>query len=164
MQLVDASGFSTDMRKSLGNKRKYISDAQIEQVTGLYTDFEGGDKVKIFDNEELGFHKVRVERPLRNEDGEIERKRNGDPKSDTDLRDYERIPLTDDVEEYFAREVKPHVPNAWLDDSYHRTGYEINFTRHFYEYEELRSVEEITQDILDLDAETEGLLHEVLEA
>jgi type I restriction enzyme M protein len=164
IQLVNAVDFYTKMQKSLGNKRNYISDAQIEQITELYTAFEPGEHVKIFDNEDLGFHKVRVERPERNEDGEIERKRNGDPKSDTDLRDYERIPLKEDVEDYFEREVKPHVPDAWLDDSYHRTGYEINFTRHFYEYEELRSVEEIKQDILDLDAETEGLLHEVLDA
>jgi type I restriction enzyme M protein len=164
IQLVNAVDFFTKMQKSLGNKRNYISDAQIEQITELYTAYEPGEHVKIMKNEDLGFHKVRVERPQRNEDGEIERKRNGDPKSDTDLRDYERIPLTEDVEDYFEREVKPHVPDAWLDDSYHRTGYEINFTRHFYEYEELRSVEEITQDILDLDAETEGLLHEVLDA
>lgn len=68
------------------------------------------------------------------------------------------------MEDYFNREVKPHVPDAWLDDSYHRIGYEINFTRHFYAYEELRSGEEITQDILALDSETDGLLHEVLEA
>lgn len=163
IQLVNGADFYTKMQKSLGNKRNYISDAQIEQITNLYTAFESGEHVKIFDNEELGFHKVRVERPERNEDGEIERKRNGDPRSDTSLRDYERIPLTDDVQDYFEREVKPHVPDAWIDDSYHRIGYEINFTRHFYEYEELRSVEEIKQDILDLDAETEGLLHEVLD-
>ena len=162
VQLVDASGIFTKMRKSLGNKRNYLSDRQIEQVVGLYTEVEDGEKVRIFDSEDFGYTKVRVERPERTKKGEIKRDKSGEPKPDTSLRDYERVPLNEDVDAYFEREVLPHVPDAWMDRSADRVGYEINFTRYFYQYEKLRSVEEITQEILALDAETEGMLKEVL--
>ena len=162
VQLVDASSFFTKMRKSLGNKRNFISAQQIEQIVDLYTSFEEGEHVRLFDNEDFGYAKVRVERPQRKKDGTVKRTKAGDPKPDTALRDYERVPLTEDVDDYFEREVLPHVPDAWIDDSYSRVGYEINFTRYFYQYEGLRSVEEITKDILALDAETEGMLREVL--
>ncbi|MCO5188857.1 MAG: SAM-dependent DNA methyltransferase, partial [Anaerolineae bacterium] len=78
------------------------------------------------------------------------------------LRDYEKIPLTDDIDAYFEREVLPHVPDAWLDRSQDKVGYEINFTRYFYTYTPLRPLEEIKADILALEAETEGLLAEIL--
>ncbi|HET8657262.1 MAG TPA: class I SAM-dependent DNA methyltransferase [Longimicrobiaceae bacterium] len=162
VQLVDASGIATKMRKSLGNKRNYLTDAQIEEVVGLYAAFEEGERVRIFDNEDFGYTKVRVERPERTKKGEIKRDKSGEPKPDGKLRDYERVPLKEDVDAYFEREVRPHVPDAWMDRSADRVGYEINFTRYFYRYEKLRSVEEITKDILALDAETEGMLREVL--
>ncbi|HIL56320.1 MAG TPA: SAM-dependent DNA methyltransferase [Rhodothermales bacterium] len=164
VQLVDASGISTKMRKSLGNKRNYLTDAQIEEVVGLYTAFEEGERVRVFPNEHFGYTKVRVERPQRTPAGKVKRKRDGSPKPDTKLRDYERVPLAEDVGAYFEREVAPHVPDAWMDRDADRVGYEINFTRYFYRYERLRSVEEITAEILALDAETEGMLHEVLAA
>ena len=119
--------------------------------------------MRIFDNEDFGYVKVRVERPERDENGAIALKRDGGPKPDTALRDYERVPLNEDVDDYFEREVRPHVPDAWMDRDADKVGYEINFTRYFYQYERLRSVEEITRDILALDAETEGLLKQVLE-
>ena len=161
VQLVDAEDLYQKMPKSLGNKRNYISDMQIEEITGLYTRFEDGEKSRVFDNEDFGFHRVRIERPLR-ENGKIIRKRNGEPKHDTDLREYERVPLKDDIQAYFEREVKPHVTDAWIDEGYDRTGYEINFNQYFYEHEELRPVEEIKRDILELEEETEGMLKEVL--
>lgn len=162
VQLVDASGIYTKMRKSLGNKRNYLTDAQIEEVVRLYTGFEEGERVRVFDNEHFGYTKVRVERPQKTEAGKVKRDRSGNPKPDTSLRDYERVPLTEDIEAYFEREVRPHVPDAWMDRDADRVGYEINFTRYFYRYERLRSVEEITREILALDAETEGMLKEVL--
>lgn len=162
VQLINAVDFWTPMRKSLGNKRRYLSDDQIRQITDLYTAFAPGEHVRIFDNEDFGYTKVRVERPQRTKKGEIKRDRSGNPVPDTALRDYERVPLKEDVDAYFEREVLPHVPDAWMDRSADKVGYEINFTRYFYKYEKLRSVEEITQDILALDAETEGLLHKVL--
>lgn len=84
-------------------------------------------------------------------------------KADSSLRDYEKIPLKDDIDAYFEREVKPHVPDAWMDRSKDKVGYEISFTKYFYEYQPLRSLAEIKADILKLEAETEGLLGEILE-
>lgn len=163
VQLINAVAFCKKMRKSLGNKRNFITDDQVQRITDLYTAFEPGEYVRIFDNEDFGYVKVRVERPERDENGVIQRKRDGSPKPNTALRDHERVLLKDDVDDYFEREVKPHVPDAWIDRNADKEGYEINFTRYFYQYKRLRSVEEITQDILALDAETEGLLHQVLE-
>jgi type I restriction enzyme M protein len=163
VQLINAVDCFTPMRKSLGNKRKYLAPEQIEEIVARYTAFEEGEHVRIFDNERFGYTKVRVERPLRDESGAIKRDRSGNPKPDPKLRDYERIPLEEDIEAYFEREVRPHVPDAWMDRSADRVGYEINFTRYFYRYEALRPVEEIIEEIRALDAETEGLLKQVLE-
>ncbi len=96
----------------------------------------------------------------------------GNPKPDTDLRDYENIPFLMEkegklkkqkIEEYFEREVKPHVPDAWIDESKTKTGYEINFTKYFYEFRPLRPLEEIRRDILALEKETDGMIREVVE-
>ena len=88
--------------------------------------------------------------------------RNGNPKPDTKLRDYEKIPLKQDVDEYFENEVLPHVPDAWIDRSKDKVGFEISFTKFFYEYTPLRSLVDIRADILALEEETEGLLGEIL--
>lgn len=74
----------------------------------------------------------------------------------------ENVPLTEDIDAYFKREVLPHVSDAWMDRSKDKVGYEINFTKEFYKYKPLRSLEEIRKDILALEKETEGLLSEVL--
>ena len=87
----------------------------------------------------------------------------GNPQPDPQLRDYENVPLKEDIQEYFQREVVPHVPDAWIDESKTVTGYEINFTKYFYKYKPLRSLEEIRADILALEKETEGMLTEVLD-
>jgi type I restriction enzyme M protein len=86
----------------------------------------------------------------------------GNPEADTELRDYENIPLQENIEEYFKREVLPHVPGAWMDRSKDKVGYEINFTKEFYKYKPLRPLEEIRNDILALEKETEGLMNEIL--
>jgi len=85
------------------------------------------------------------------------------PEPDTELRDCENVPLQDDIDDYFKREVLPHVPDAWMDRSKDKVGYEINFTKEFYKYKPLRSLEEIRKDIVALEKETEGLMDEVLE-
>src|SRR3989338_6849922 len=87
----------------------------------------------------------------------------GKPEPDSELRDYENVPLMDNIEAYFKREVLPHVPDAWMDRNKDKVGYEINFTKEFYKYKSLRSLEEIRNDILALEKETEGLMDEVLE-
>lgn len=98
----------------------------------------------------------------RDETAEICRDRDGNPEPDTDLRDYENVPLKDDIESYMRREVLPHVPDAWVDESKTRIGYEVPFTRHFYEYVPPRPLEEIEREIKELEDEIRGMLEEVL--
>jgi len=161
VQLINAVDYYQKMRKSLGNKRNYVSDEQIRELTGIYTRFEEGKHCKIFDNDYFGYNKITVERPLM-EHGEMVRDKRGKPKPDTSLRDYEKVPLKVDVDEYFDREVKPHVADAWMDRSKDKVGYEINFTKYFYKYKSLRALDAIKADILTLEYETEGLLKEIL--
>ncbi|GAK60826.1 N-6 DNA methylase [Candidatus Vecturithrix granuli] len=161
VQLINATGFCKNMRKSLGSKRHYISAEQIAEISAIYTGFETGPYCKIYDNDDFGFTKVTVERLLL-ENGKIVTDSKGQPKADSKLRDYEKIPLKEDIDAYFEREVKPHVPDAWLDRSKDKVGYEINFTKYFYQYTPLEPLERIKADILRLEAETEGLLQEIL--
>ena len=120
-----------------------------------------GSSARIFDNDHFGFTKVTVERPQM-KDGKVLKDKKGLPKPDTSLRDYEKIPLKDDIDDYFAREVLPHVPDAWMDRNKDKIGYEINFTKYFYKYQPLRPLDKIKADILALEQETEGLLKEIL--
>ena len=98
-----------------------------------------------------------------NAKGKMETDKQGNPSPTHPCVIIEKIPLKDDVDAYFEREVKPHVPDAWMDRSKDKVGYEISFTKYFYEYQPLRSLAEIKADILKLEAETEGLLGEILE-
>ena len=162
VQLINAVDFAASMRKSLGNKRKYFTDDHIREIRDIYTIFKEGKYCKIFDNQDLGYTKVTVERPTYTAKGKVEMDKQGSPKPDSKLRDYEKIPLKEDIQAYFEREVLPHVPDAWMDRNKDRVGYEISFTKYFYEYQPLRSLEEIKADILALEAETDGLLGEIL--
>jgi len=162
VQLIDGSTFYNSMKKSLGSKRKFISDEQIVELTKHYTDFEENEYSKIYPNHFFGYTKVVIEQPLM-EDGKVVMDKKGNLKSDSKLRDYERIPLGMDVDEYFQREVKPHLPNSWMDREKDSVGYEINFTKYFYQYKPLRSSEEITKDLLELERESEMLLHQIVE-
>ncbi|MGI6740127.1 MAG: type I restriction-modification system subunit M [Brevefilum sp.] len=162
VQLINAVDYSTPMRKSLGNKRNYFTDEHIQQITQIYTEFSESRVSKIFDNPDFGFTKVTVERPACTPTGDIKTDRKGNPTPDTALRDYEKIPLKEDIEAYFQREVLPHVPDAWMDRSKDKIGYEISFTKYFYEYTPLRPLEDIKADILALEAETDGLLGKIL--
>lgn len=150
VQLINAVSMFKKMSKSLGNKRNLISKAQIAEITRIYGDFEEGKYCKIFDNEDFGYSRITVERPQRDENGEIITDRKGHPKADSSLRDYENVPLKEDIDAYFNREVLPHVPSAWIEHSKTKIGYEINFTRYFYEYTPLRPTSEIRADILKL--------------
>ena len=250
IQLVNAVDYFIPMRKSLGNKRKEISDEQIAEIKELYKNFESNEKCKIFDNKDFGYRKITVERPLklsflvndeaiekvkettqfinlavskkkdeavklseeeagrneqnkiiemlqsfdaskkymsreeflkdikskaneyniklgaallkaivnavgeRNEEAEICRDSKGNIESDPALRDTETIPLKEDIQEYFDREVKPHVEDAYMDEStFNNIGYEIPFTRHFYKYVELRPFTEIMKEVAELEDE-----------
>jgi type I restriction enzyme M protein len=129
--------------------------------------------VKILSNAFFGYWRVTVEQPLTHENGGPITNRNGAPKPDPKLRDYENIPfllkekngnlVPQTIEEYFEREVKPHLPKAWIDESKIKTGYEINFTKYFFEFKPLRSLAEINADILALEASSLELEKAVLE-
>lgn len=161
IQLINGINFYKNMKKSLGNKRKYISKEQIKEITEIYAQFREGQYCKVFDNQDFGYTKVTVEQPLI-KNGKIVTDSKGNPKPNTSKRDYERIPLKEDIDQYFEREVKPHLPDAWMDRSRDKVGYEINFTKYFYNYKPLRPLDEIAQDLINLDEETEGLLKEIL--
>ena len=187
LQLIDASSFWQKMRKTLGSKRKEMSDEHIAQVTKMFGDFveaslvtvvgvDGkevgrqvlvagetlpdappGGKVKtlplsrIFRNEEFGYRTITVERPLRDEAGELilgeKGKLKGKPQPDSNLRDTENVPLSEDVDAYFRREVLPHASDAWIDDEKTKVGYDIPFSRHFYVFEPPRDLAEIDTDL-----------------
>lgn len=161
VQLIDGSSFYKSMKKSLGSKRKFIDDEQRDELLKLYTDFKPSEFCKIYPNQFFGYTKVTIEQPLI-QNGKVVKDKNGNPKSDSKLRDNERIPLIEDIQKYYDREVKPHLPNSWMDREKDSVGYEINFTKYFYNYKPLRNLEDITNDLLVLDNELEGLMNQIL--
>jgi len=163
VQLINAVDFYKKMSKSLGDKRNELSNDHIAEITKTYGEFALSEYSKIFDNRDFGYSKVTVERPERDAKGNIKTDKNGNPKADSSLRDTENIPLKQDIKSYIEKEVLPHVPDAWVDETKTRIGYEINFTKYFYVYKPLRSLEDIRKDILALEQETENLIKEVIE-
>ncbi|CAI8160434.1 MAG: Type I restriction enzyme EcoKI M protein [Prochlorococcus marinus str. MIT 9215] len=156
VQLIDGSEYWQKMPKNLGSKRKEISAEHIEQITKLFGAFEeaeddGKPISKIFRNEDFGYQTITVERPIRDEEGNVvlgqRGKAKGKAQADSSLRDTENVPLSEEIEEYFAREVIPHVPDAWIDDSKTKTGYEIPFNRHFYVFTPPRPLDEIDSEL-----------------
>ena len=234
--MINAADFHVAMRKSLGSKRKQISDEQIAEITQLFGDFEDvkacpekglfRDRVKIFDNIDFGYQRITIERPLKrnfqvcgdrieilksarsfarlpqeqqqrilevlatlegdcqyknrdefigiltdaftgaqvnittaqlkliyqslseyDEAADVCTNRKGEPEPDPDLRDYENVPLREDIDAYFAREIQPHVPDAWIDYSKTKVGYEIPFNRYFYVFKSPRELDEIDADL-----------------
>lgn len=239
VQLINATNYYGKLRKNLGAKNCELTPGDIAAITELFLEFGETADSKIFDNEDFGYWKITVERPLRLatqvteerlasfrekaeprlaqvaerlrtligdaphkdwnavralledeakraffplkkgdlkalRDAFTERDETAEPviesqtrgrivyEADTELRDTENVPLKQDIGEYFAREVTPHVPDAWIDEEKTVKGYEISFTRYFYTYQPLRSLEVITADILALEQETEGLLHRIV--
>ena len=160
VQLINANGLYEKRRKALGNKRNDIPDRAIEEITRFYGDFKTSEISMIFDNEDFGYTKITIERPLKDEKGSLVLK-NGKKQPDSNLRDTENIPLKEDIEEYFKREVLPFAPDAWIDKSKSKIGYEIPFTRYFYKYEEPKPSAEIMQEILEIEKELDGALAEV---
>ncbi|QDS90932.1 putative type I restriction enzymeP M protein [Rosistilla ulvae] len=183
VQLIDASNMWQKMRKSLGSKRKELSREHIDKITRLfgdakevYVDPETGKQLssraaqaagsvatpisRIFKNTDFGYQTITVERPERDDKGEIVKetrgKRKGQPKPDSKLRDSEEVPLSEDVEAYFQREVVPHVPDAWIDHDKTKIGYEIPFNRHFYVFKPPRELDAI-------DAELKGVTDRIVQ-
>lgn len=160
VQLIDASHCFTPRRKSIGTKRNDIADDNRSLILQAYSAYENGgvygDKggvyceSKIFDTDEFGYQKIVVERPMRDENGEVIKKK-GKPVPDSNLRDTENVPLTEDIHEYFAREVLPYAPDAWIDEKKTQIGYEIPMTRYFYEYKKPEASEDILTRIIGLE-------------
>lgn len=162
VQLIDGSSFYKSMKKSLGSKRKEISDVQTSELVKHYHNFEENEFSKIFDNEFFGYTKVTIEQPQKDEKGNVVKDKKDNVKPDTSLRDTERVPLKEDIEEYFEREVKPHLSESWMDRDKDKVGYEINFTKYFYQYKPMRSLDEITKDLIELEKVSDGLFNELL--
>jgi type I restriction enzyme M protein len=160
VQLINASGLYEKRRKALGNKRNDIPENAIEEITQIYGDFRETEISKIFNNDDFGYTKITVERPLRDENGKLILK-NGKKQPDTSLRDTENVPLTENIPDYFKREVLPFAPDAWIDEKKSKVGYEIPFTRYFYKYQAPQPSDEIMAEILELEKELEGSLQEV---
>ena len=160
VQLINANGLYEKRRKALGNKRSDIPESAIAEITRLYGDFAESPISKIFDTADFGYTKITVERPLRDEQGQPILKR-GRPQPDPALRDTENVPLKEDIAAYFAREVLPFAPDAWIDEKKSKVGYEIPFTRYFYQYQPPRPSAEIKQEILAIEKELDGALEEV---
>jgi type I restriction enzyme M protein len=164
VQLIDASSFWQKMRKSLGSKRKELSPEHIEDITRLFGECKkvtraGVPISRIFKNEDFGYRTITVERPERDAKGKVvlgaKGKGKGQPVPDSSLRDTENVPLSEDVEAYFKREVLPHAPDAWVDPEKTQVGYEIPFNRHFYVFKPPRPLAEI-------DAELKGVTDRIL--
>jgi type I restriction enzyme M protein len=156
VQLIDASDMWQKMRKNLGSKRKEISEEQIDHITRLFGDFvetqqNGRPISRIFSNADFGYSTITIERPLRDEVGNIvlaqKGKAKGKAQSDASLRDTENIPLKENIEDYFKREVLPHAPDSWIDTEKTKVGYEIPFNRYFYVFTPPRPLSKIDDDL-----------------
>lgn len=154
VQLIDASHCYEPRRKSIGNKRNDITDKCREMIVKAYSEYKN-DAVytdeekpeiycesKIFDSIEFGYNKIVVERPLKDENGNVVMKK-GKPVVDASLRDTENVPLKEDIDAYFEREVKPYAEDAWIDKTKTKVGYEIPMTRYFYKYQAPEKSEDI---------------------
>lgn len=166
VQLIDASKCFEPRRKSIGTKRNDITDKCRVLISDAYGNFEDGVKYgegdiycesKIFDVEDFCYTKITVERPQRDENGEPVLKK-GKPVADASLRDTENVPLKEDVQEYFKREVLPYAPDAWIDEKKTKLGYEIPMTRYFYEYQAPEPVEDIMARIQSLELDIKNSL------
>ena len=170
VQLIDASHCYETRRKSIGTKRNDITDRCRDLIVKAYGSFENcavyGDKngiyceSKIFETVEFGYNKIVVERPQRDESGEIVLKK-GKPVADASLRDTENVPLTQDIDRYFEREVLPYAEDAWIDKKKTKVGYEIPMTRYFYEYQAAEKVEDIVVRIHVLEADISASLEKL---
>ena len=164
IQLIDGSSYFQKMRKSLGSKRKELSEAHIEELSKVFESFreltkDGAPISRIFKNEDFGYRTITVERPERDAKGKVvlgtKGKGKGRPVPDSNLRDTENVPLSEDVKAYFEREVLPHAPDAWIDEEKTKVGYEIPFNRHFYVFKPPRPLSEI-------DAELKGVTDRIV--
>ena len=173
VQLIDASKCCMARRKPIGNKRYDIEKASRELIVQAYGDYTSKEytgveadgkpiicKSKVVEGISLGYNKVTVESPVRNEDGSLALKR-GKKVADASKRDTETVPLTEEIDEYISREVLPYNPDAWIDDTKTRVGYEIPFTRMFYEYKAIEASTDIAARISEREKRLMAKLHDL---
>ena len=161
VQLINANSLFEKRRKALGNKRNDISEENIKQIVDLYSKYESNDLSMIFDTKDFGYTTITVERPLKDENGKPVLK-NGKKQPDSSLRDTENVPLKEDIQEYFKREVLPFAPDAWIDEKKNVVGYEIPFTRYFYKYEAPKPSAEIMDEIKLLEKDLMASLSQIM--
>ena len=161
---LPAQNFYYKMRKPLGKKRVEFSAEHIPVIEKMFVDFKENEFSKIFDNSDFGYSQITVHRPEKDEKGKIIYASKGKPNSDSKLKDTENIPLKEDIQEFFEKEVLPFADGAWWDKKETKVGYEINFAKYFYIHQPPRPLTEIAKDIFAIEEETEGLLKEIIEA
>ncbi|MFZ0596160.1 MAG: N-6 DNA methylase, partial [Flavobacterium sp.] len=162
VQLINAVEYCRSNKKSLGNKRNEITENHISKILDLYNKFEATKDCKIFNNDYFGFYQLVVEQPLYDNKGKKLLDKNKKPKPDSKKRDKENVPLNADIDKYFKNEVLSHIPDAWIDFDKTRIGYEINFTKYFYQYKNLRDASDVKSEIVTLESEITDLLNELL--
>lgn len=168
IRLLDASGpeFFETMRKSMGDKRKQINEKKVEDIVKLFYSDKSSEFLKDFDNDDFGYTTIVIERPLKDKNNKIilsnKGKNKGLPQPDPNLRDTENVPFKQDIKKFFEKEILAHVPDAWIDHSKSKIGYEIPFTRHFYKYEPPRPIKEIDKDLKNATNEIQSLLNKIL--
>ena len=165
IQLIDATNIKSPLRKNLGQKNCELTIELRELIMKMYSDFENNEFSKIFDNSAFGYWKVTVLRPQYNNDGKPLSDKKGRQIPDKELTDTEQVPLDHPggIATFIKTEILPYAPDAWVDESQTKIGYEISFTKHFYKPVKLRELSEIIADIRALEKETEGLLDKVLD-
>ncbi len=160
IQLINASNFFESMRRNLGDKGKEISNKNKKQILDTYINFQENKISKIYDNDHFMYTKVQIERPVI-QDGEIVKLRSGKPKADPKKRDHEIIHSSLSIEEYFENEVKPHLPDSWMNRVKDKIGYEISFPKEFFEYKDLKPSQEILDEISEMTESFNKLLTQI---
>lgn len=164
IQLIDASGLKSPLRKNLGEKNCEFTPEINEQILRAYMDFEETPISKIFDNSEFGYWEITVDRPKRDEQGILVKNKRGKIEIDKTLRDKEQVPLTYEggIEAFVRNEILPYSPDAIVDTDDYVIGYELSFTKYFYKPKRLRTLDEIRADIRAIEESTKGLLNQIL--
>ena len=164
IQLIDATGLKSPLRKNLGEKNCEFTPEINEQILRAYMDFEETPISKIFDNSEFGYWEITVDRPKRDEQGVIVKNKRGKIEIDKTLRDKEQVPLTYEggIEAFVRNEILPYTPDAIVNTDDYVIGYELSFTKYFYKPKQLRTLDEIRADIRAIEESTKGLLDNIL--
>ncbi|HJF41734.1 type I restriction-modification system subunit M [Coprobacter fastidiosus] len=164
IQLIDATGLKSPLRKNLGEKNCEFTPEINEQILRAYMDFEETPISKIFDNSEFGYWEITVDRPKRDEQGIIIKNKRGKIEIDKTLRDKEQVPLTYEggIEAFVRNEILPYTPDAIVNTDDYVIGYELSFTKYFYKPKRLRTLDEIRADIRAIEESTKGLLNQIL--